>query len=76
MMISRWWYVRWLCPGCGQVFVIPAFDVEGSPLHPCSWCREELTLTGTKDGRFEGTGSLIERFPRLDFTVLRCRSAT
>jgi hypothetical protein len=73
MMISRWWYVRWRCPACGQVFIIPAFDVEDVPLHRCSWCGEEVGITGTRAGAFQGAGALVERFPRLDITVLQSR---
>jgi predicted RNA-binding Zn-ribbon protein involved in translation (DUF1610 family) len=73
MMKSRWWFLRWLCPKCGQVFILPKVDVEADPTHKCSWCGEEVPIRGTQEGVFQGPGQLIEKFPRLDITTITQR---
>jgi phage FluMu protein Com len=72
-MKSRWWFLRWLCPKCGQVFILPKVDVQGDLTHKCSWCGELVRITGNEDGSFQGLGHLIEKFPRLDVTSIQQR---
>ena len=76
MMNSRYWFVRWKCPKCGQVFIIALFDVDSDTPCECSWCHEQVWIDASYEGKFEGKGSLVEKFPRLDITAIRSRSAT
>lgn len=75
-MNSRYWYVRWKCPKCGQVFIIPIFDADRTTPYVCSWCGAEVSIDASYDGIFEGEGGMVERFPRLDITTVRQRPAT